>query len=346
MVDERSKQDCRDSEFLIRVLGEEAILIEQIMHHTGKDFLLSLLCRAFETLQHPYHIVNTLLSRVYFLEESVGFLLNVGSKDFRRLRLCYLGTRALQRLKSRVTLARRFVQALQFVHKFRRHRRTVRLQDFEEDCRALRRERNEGRLLLHAFPRLSPRTGDVLLSQKCNAGRHEGQPLFGNALLHPLLQVQILASRSQRRDIYSKGSLWRLQDGRKDLQILGNVKNPRYDRVVLSVHFRHRLDYSGLLQGPQPMENQRRIGMVAYVGRQQHGKHFLMKKSPLAVSALRYPNENEFGACLGTCLNDCMHRIVIALICQVDQRVNKVQREPGFVWRAHCRLPSMQAFKW
>mmetsp|Transcript_80 Transcript_80/g.225 ORF Transcript_80/g.225 Transcript_80/m.225 type:complete len:213 (-) Transcript_80:70-708(-) len=85
LLDELAEKDACDSQFLLRILGEEAILIEEVVDHASKNIVLSGVARGLELLEHLDDLVQTLLGSVNLLEILVGHLLDIfgGAFDCR-----------------------------------------------------------------------------------------------------------------------------------------------------------------------------------------------------------------------------------------------------------------------
>ena len=87
-MNELAEEDACDSQFLLRILREETVLIEEVVDHTGKDIILPGIARGLEFLEHLDNLVESLLRSVNLLEVLVCHLLDVlgGALDGRTAR--------------------------------------------------------------------------------------------------------------------------------------------------------------------------------------------------------------------------------------------------------------------
>ena len=77
LLNELAEEDACDSQFLLRILWEETVLIKEVVDHAGKDIILSRIARGLEFLEHLNNLVESLLRSVDLLEVLVCMLLDV-----------------------------------------------------------------------------------------------------------------------------------------------------------------------------------------------------------------------------------------------------------------------------
>ena len=357
-VDEPPEQHRGDPQLLIRVLGEEAVLVEQVVHHAPEDVALARVARRAEPSQHLRRLLRRPRPRVEPLEVGVGLRLDVRGERTARGPARAAAARAAaarhrarraagarrRRGERRVRARRRRRDALELLAQVRGQPARARVQRLEEDGHRLHGE----------FGRAGRRRARVVAggarAQESQARRSEWRAARRRARLQPLLQVEVLAARRQRGELDGERVRRPVERRGERLEVLAHVQYAGHGGPALAlVRRRHRHRHALLTPRPGRPDAVQHGGGVALADargrevrrdgvRRNIGEHAVSRRG-LLCHRRRRAERHHVGARAepGVERAPRARRRRAAAARHRVQRQVEVQAEPRVVGRAHRR---------
>ncbi len=326
ILDKRTEDDGCHLELARRVVHlEPTILVEEGVHHAGKDLVVSDALGRLGALEKQDNILDADLAFIHLTVPRVGLFVNVLREgDDLQTRLLSFSTRSKVH-ETGMKLKADIADSFEEVDLLSTHALAVGSKSLEEAGDTLNGEWNEALLGMRV------RLGKVIFGfdvEELEDGTNKVASVAVDVILQPSVKVNGFTSRCQGSDIKGEGKRSSFDELVDDAETLCDIHNAAEVELVLEVEVAESVEQVLAVSAPDAVEDEQ----AAVVRRHEHGEQLRGELSMNRVPRLGDLDEtkqDELGASLDRLLKHLLHSRSDVLFVgsgDLDERVDEVQR--------------------